>query len=86
MTDRNDIAQTLTDEEWRRRNAIGDSGPGGYNVPQLQLDTRGMAIPRVGVDLSTPMAGGTLGLSGSYQYQPMGDPNYSAMLRYRRQF
>ena len=85
MTDRNDIAQAMTDEEWRQRNALGQGGAGGYNFPGIQLDTRGFAVPRVGVDLSTPFAGGTLGLSGSYQRTP-GEPEYGAMLRYRRQF
>ena len=60
--------------------------------PNLGMETvgRGMPMPMIEGGLSTPFAGGELGVQGRYlkpmPNEPIRERDWSAMLNYKRQF
>jgi hypothetical protein len=68
---------------------IASEGASPYALPNMnvELETRKGLAPRVSGGLSTPLAGGNLGLTGSYyQPAPTKPTDWSTMLRYQRRF
>ena len=69
------------------------SGPQGFALPPPQFSMQSSphqntTSPRFSGGVNVPAFGGTVGLSGDYQanqYGP-GVPDWSAMMRYRREF
>ena len=55
-------------------------------LPNIALQTQGPGMPRGLIDYSTPFIGGDLSVEGSYRPQQGERPDWSAMLRYRKQF
>jgi hypothetical protein len=79
------------DENVLQRLMALQAQPQGWSLPVPQFNVQSSphqktATPRFGGELNVPAFGGTVGLSGDYQAQQFGPADWSAMMRYRREF
>lgn len=65
----------------------GPGGPEGLSLPNMNFALDNSRGPlRAQGDISTPFAGGDIGLSGAYSRAGNGPPDWSALLGYKRAF